>query len=339
MVNAVAFSPDGRRLASASRDKTIRIWDVRTGDLLQTLEGHTDSVSAVKFLSDGRRVVSASHTRNERMVRIWDASNGRLLRTLDQIGAATLEFTADGKTLAVGGASISLLDAETGALQKAMRGGGGGQAGAVVTIHPAPEGKWFAHVGSNIAVLDPESGHLRQIHRVPANVAVRSIGRDKSGRWLIPLLSGQTVTLWDAVAARAVSTVVANGLASPLGNRIAISPDGQRLATWTVAQGSNLGATVQIWNVASGKLERTIALPNQKSFIPAIAFTPDGRRLALGSLSASDDLKDNTLKVFDAASGRLVQSMSRESIWRISFSPDGRLIFASTGGRSGFCSF
>jgi WD40 repeat protein len=61
--------------------------------------------------------------------------------------------------------------------------------------------------------------------------------------------------------------------------------------------------------------------------------------LALGSLSASDDLKDNTLKVFDAASGRLVQSMSRESIWRISFSPDGRLIFASTGGRSGFCSF
>src|SRR5436305_779176 len=77
---SVAFSHDGRRLASCSHDRTVRIWDAETGALQRTLDGHTDSVRSVAFYHDGRRLASCSH---DRTVRIWDVETGALQRTLD----------------------------------------------------------------------------------------------------------------------------------------------------------------------------------------------------------------------------------------------------------------
>ena len=65
---SVAFSPDGKLLASASRDKTVRLWDPATGAALQTLEGHRDSVLSVAFSPDGKLLASASH---DETVRLW----------------------------------------------------------------------------------------------------------------------------------------------------------------------------------------------------------------------------------------------------------------------------
>ena len=72
-VAAVAFSPDGQRLASESGDGTVKLWDAGSGSLLQTLEGHTDWVSAVAFSPDGQRLASAS---NDGTVKLWDAGSG-----------------------------------------------------------------------------------------------------------------------------------------------------------------------------------------------------------------------------------------------------------------------
>lgn len=76
-VRSVAFSPDGRLLASAGSDRTIRLWDPALGGAVGALEGHEDNVREVAFSPDGATLASAS---NDRTVRIWDVASGRALR-------------------------------------------------------------------------------------------------------------------------------------------------------------------------------------------------------------------------------------------------------------------
>jgi len=96
-VNAVAFSPDGKQLASASHDRTVRLWDAATGAALQTLEGHSSAVNAVAFSPDGKQLASAS---GDKTVRLWDAATGAALQTLkvDTV-IRTLCFSRDGLCL------------------------------------------------------------------------------------------------------------------------------------------------------------------------------------------------------------------------------------------------
>ena len=79
MVNSAVFSPDGSRVVTASRDKTARLWDAKTGAALATLSGHTDVVNSAVFSSDGSRVVTGSH---DSTARLWDATTGAALATL-----------------------------------------------------------------------------------------------------------------------------------------------------------------------------------------------------------------------------------------------------------------
>ncbi len=77
-ITAIAYSPDGERLASASWDWMIRIWDLRTGERTMTLKGHTDSVYCVVFSPDGKRLVSAGA---DKLIKLWDSSTGEELMT------------------------------------------------------------------------------------------------------------------------------------------------------------------------------------------------------------------------------------------------------------------
>ena len=77
---SVAFSADGSRIVSGSDDKTSRVWDATTGELIRTLEGHSGWVMSVAFSADGSRIVSGS---SDKTSRVWDATTGQLLRTLE----------------------------------------------------------------------------------------------------------------------------------------------------------------------------------------------------------------------------------------------------------------
>ena len=79
-VKAVAFSPDGKQLVSASHDQTVRLWDAATGEQVKKLEGHSGKVKAVAFSPNGRRLASAS---DDRTVRLWDAATGEQVKKLE----------------------------------------------------------------------------------------------------------------------------------------------------------------------------------------------------------------------------------------------------------------
>jgi WD40 repeat protein len=281
-IHAVAISPDGRTLVTGNHDKTVRVWDLATGNLKHRLVGHQDLVTSVAISRDGQTLVSASQ---DKTIKIWNLATGELQRTLTghTNSVTSVAMSPDGKTLVSGSAdkTIKIWNLANGNPIETLTG----HKALVRSVVISPDGKTLVSgsYDTTIKVWDLPSGQSKKTLTGHSSW-VNAVAISPDGKTLVSGSDDNTIKIWDFSSGQLKDTLKDH---SRWVNAVAISPDGKTLVSGSADN------TIKIWDLASGELKRT--LTGHDSRVNAVAISADGQTLVSGS-------SDLTLKIWQ---GRL----------------------------------
>lgn len=306
------FSPDGKRIVTASDDKTARIWDARTGAQLLVLEGHTDRLWAASFSPDGTRVITAA---NDGTARLWDAGSGKLIAVLKghEDAVTIANFSADGARIVTAsddgtarvwngltGASVAVLKGHGGVVLDAVFSPDGSLVATASTDRTARI--WRTETGAQLGVL---KGHTD---------FVNSVAFSPDGKRVVTASWDRTARIWD------VATAAATPFSAKHEGRIwyaVFSPDGKRVVT------ASEDHTAGIWRADTGEL--IALLKGHEGWVTSAAFSPDGALVLTGS-------DDQTARLWEGNTGAALGVLRLHDgiINWTSFSPDGRQVLTAS---------
>ncbi|KAG8949055.1 hypothetical protein FRC03_000484 [Tulasnella sp. 419] len=310
-IRAVAYSPDGESIATGSADRTVIVWDARTGVQIHSLESHFGSVLSVDFSPDGNLIASGS---SDKSVRIWRTVTGTQIHTLKGHSNAVraVSFSPLGVIVASGSSdkSIILWDSGTGSLIRTLSG----HSHWVWSIAFSPDGAQIVSCSqdSTIIIWDTMAGTV--VSRLRGNESgsgVYSVAFSPDGNRLAS--ASEQVILWD-YKSRSILTKLEESTRRAL--CVAFSPDGcfivtgwdsDEIVAWDIADGSEIGR-----------------LNSQSSLVGSIAVSPDGSRIVTDSYGS-------TAAVWDMSSGWDCRGGNNESVEKIHTRAVRCIVFSSDG--------
>ncbi|TRU21283.1 MAG: protein kinase [Microcystis aeruginosa Ma_MB_S_20031200_S102] len=277
-VLSVAYSPDGRYLASGSGDNTIKIWEVATGKELHTLAGHSSGVYSVVYSPDGRYLASGG---GDNTIKIWEVATGKALRTLTGHSSRSLSvaYSPDSRYLASASIdnTIKIWEVATGKELRTLTGHFSG----VYSVVYSPDSRYLASASADNTIKIWEVATGKELRTLTGHSdSVWSVVYSPDGRYLASGNYDNTIKIWEVATGKELRTLTGHSNSVP---SVAYSPDGRYLAS------GSWDDTIKIWEVATGRELRT--LTGHSSGFWSVGYSPDGRHLASGS-------GDKTIKIW-----------------------------------------